>query len=244
MPTDENADKEIPDCESRPEDSLNASVGAANHADEACPFPLDGPVPSYIRRCVPDIARIAAACDEIPREREFCSAQHHTAVTGARPRTSGSDCRCMAALMKVNGLEAYALLDTGSTTVSVTHDFARVARLDVIQLENPVQLQLGTVGSRSMINFGTKTRLELGPVREDNAYLDVVNIDRYDMIIGTPFMRKHGLVLDFEKNALTVQGELVHTLTSGQEDLMLARKQATRPRAPAPDKGRVGHATD
>ena len=117
---------------------------------------------------------------------------------------SGSDCRCMAALVKVNGLEAYALLDTGSMTVSVTHDFARVAWLDVIQLENPVQLQLGTVGSCSMINFGTKTRLELGPVCKDDAYLDVVNIDQYDMIIGTPFMCKHGLVLDFEKNALTI----------------------------------------
>ena len=30
-----------------------------------------------------------------------------------------------------------------------------------------------------------KHLLELGPVRETGAYLDVVNIDRYDMIIGT-----------------------------------------------------------
>lgn len=163
-------------------------------------------------------------------------------MTGERPKTSGSDRCCMAALVNVNGLEAYTLLDTGSTTISVTHDFARVAKLDVIQLENPVQLQLGTVGSRSMINFGTKTRLELGPVRKDDAYLDVVNIDRYDMIIGTPFMRKHGLVLDFEKNTLTIRGEFVQTLTSGQEDLMLARKRASRARAPASNKGRVEHA--
>ncbi len=150
----------------------------------------------------------------------------------------------MAALIKVNGLEAYALLDSGSTTVSITHDFARVAKLKVTQLDNPVPLQLGTVGSRSMINFGTKTSLELGPVVEDDAYLDVVNIDRYDMIIGTPFMRKHGLVLDFCKDTLSVQGKPIPTLTSGQEDLMLAKKRALRARAPFNTAGQPARASN
>ena len=104
----------------------------------------------------------------------------------------------MAALVKVNGLEAYVLLDSGSTTMSITHDFARVAKLKVTQLENPVPLQLGMIGSRSMINFGTRAHLELSTITENDAYLDVVNIDRYDMIIGTPFMHKHRLVLDFK----------------------------------------------
>jgi hypothetical protein len=38
----------------------------------------------------------------------------------------------MAALVKVNGLKAYALLDIGSTTMSIIHDFAHVAKLKVI----------------------------------------------------------------------------------------------------------------
>ena len=108
--------------------------------------------------------------------------------------------------------------------MSITHDFARVAKLKVTQLENPVPLQLGTVGSRSMINFGTRAHLELGTITENDAYLDVVNIDRYDMIIGTPFMRKHGLVLDFKRNILSIQDNIVSTLTMGQEDLMLAKQ--------------------
>jgi len=138
----------------------------------------------------------------------------------------------MAALVKVNGLEAYALLDSGSTTISITHDFAQVAKLSVIQLDNPVLLQLGMVGSRSMINYGARTRLELGPITDNNAYLDVVNIDRYDMIIGTPFMRKHGLVLDFNQNTLSIRGTPLPTMSAGQEDLMLAKKRALRIRAP------------
>jgi predicted aspartyl protease len=46
----------------------------------------------------------------------------------------------MAVLIKVNGLEAYTLLDTGSTTVSITHNFTQVGKLKVIQLENLVPL--------------------------------------------------------------------------------------------------------
>lgn len=142
----------------------------------------------------------------------------------------------MAALVKVNSLEAYALLDSGSMTMLITHDFTQVAKLKVTQLENPVPLQLGMVGSHSMINFGTRTRLELGPIIENDAYLDVVNIDRYDMIIGTPFMRKHGLVLDFKRNILSVQDDVVGTLTMGQEDLMLAKRRIIYARNKPPTK--------
>ena len=171
-------------------------------------------------------ARIAAARDDTNemRECEFHAAQRRTNVNGERPPAQGRDHHCMAALVKVNGLEAYALLDLGSTTVSITHDFAQVAKLSVLQLVNPVPLQLGTVGSHSMINFGTKARLEVGSAIEDDAYLDVVNLDRYDMIIGIPFMRKHSLLLDFDRDILSCKGQQILTLTSGQEDLMLAKK--------------------
>jgi hypothetical protein len=177
------------------------------------------------------------------REREFRSAQRRNYERGERPRTSGDDRRCMAALVKVNGLEAYALLDTGSTTVSITNDFARVARIGVQQLDNPVTLQLGTVGSRSMINFGARARIELGPIMEANAYIDVVNIDRYDMIIGTPFMRRHKIVLDFSNDTLSAKGHAIQTMTAGQEDLMLAKKRASRSRTSTTVDGRGAHAS-
>ena len=109
-------------------------------------------------------------------------------------------------------------------TVSVTHDFVHVVELNIQQLENPVALQLGTVGSRSMINFGVRTNIEFGPISENNVYVDVININRYDMIISTPFMRKHWFILDFSNDTLSAQGHLVPTMSSGQEDLMLAKK--------------------
>jgi len=83
-----------------------------------------------------------------------------------------------------------------------------------------------------MINYGSRTCLELGPIIDSNTYLDVVNIDRYDMIIGTPFMCKHKLVLDFDHNTLSIRGTQLTMMTSGQEDLMLAKKCALQVRVP------------
>jgi hypothetical protein len=56
-------------------------------------------------------------------EREFQAVQRHNCVPGECPCTSGSDRCCMAALVKINSLEAYTLLDTGSMTILITHDF-------------------------------------------------------------------------------------------------------------------------
>ena len=237
----ENPDTDTPMWDGKT--SLKEGVGIAPRKSPARMFrPENFSGDSSHQRLSDDaVARLAAVRDDAitPREREFRAAQRRNFEVGERPRTFGSDRRCMAALIKVNGLQAYALLDSGSTTVSVTHDFARVAKLDIMQLENPVPLQLGTVGSRSMINFGTKTRLELGPVLEHDAYLDVVNIDRYDMIVGTPFMRKHGLVLNFADDTLNINGKVIETLTSSQEDLMLAKRRAQRARAPTTSGART-----
>jgi hypothetical protein len=122
---------------------------------------------------------ITAAHDDtnIPQEHKFQVAQCQSYMTGEHPLKSKCNRCCMAALIKVNGLEAYTLMDSGSTTISVTHDFACMAELDVMQLENPVALQLRMVGSCSMINFSTKTHIKLGPVIKNDVYLDVVNIN-------------------------------------------------------------------
>ena len=130
----------------------------------------------------------------------------------------------MAALIKVNNIQAYALLDSGSTAVSITHNFVRVAKLKLVPLAMPVTLQLGTVGSRAMINYSSLARVEFGLIIQD-VYMDIINIDWYNMIISTLFMREHELVLDFAKNSLLVKGQVILLLIIGQEDLMLAKKQ-------------------
>jgi hypothetical protein len=111
------------------EDSSAANEGNSAGDDSVgpqCPcWPYCEPTTLTPERVDEPLERLAAARDNItPQEREFRAAQRDNGASGERPRTAGSDRRCMAALVKVNGLEAYTLLDSGSTTVSVTHDFA------------------------------------------------------------------------------------------------------------------------
>ena len=127
-------------------------------------------------------------------------------------------------MMRVNGLEALVLLDSGSTGDSVSPDFVRVCQAQTFELENPATLQLGCVGSRSRINYGTRVPVSLGEFSAE-IYLDVVNLDRYDVVLGTPFMRRHGVQLGVRGAELTA-AEAVRALTGPSNG---RTAQVTRP---------------
>lgn len=149
--------------------------------------------------------RAMSAKPEDDKPRAYRSTMRKPEGTMNRPKRRSGDQICLAAYVSLNGVKAYALFDSGSTTDSVSPDFTRVAKLPVFELENPVTLQLGCVGSRSKINYGTKTELQFAGTRED-AYLDVVNIDKYDVILGTPFLKRHRISLNFDSNEIIVAG--------------------------------------
>jgi hypothetical protein len=133
--------------------------------------------------------------------------------------------------VKVGGLEAWALWDTGSSTTGVTPSFAAAAKLTVHPLDAPMNVQLGTTGSRSSITYGLHTQvITHGSV--SNEYLDVVNFDRYDMVIGVPFMRKHKVVVDIANEQVIINGKTIKALPVlvGDDDPRLRRYRA-EPRA-------------
>jgi hypothetical protein len=94
--------------------------------------------------------------------------------------------RCIETMITVNGLDAKALIDPGSNTDMISPDFARVAKLEVIELVEPIALQLAITGSRSRVNYGTRANIQFGPIKAHH-YLDISNVDGYDLILGTPF---------------------------------------------------------
>ncbi|KAF8219059.1 hypothetical protein L208DRAFT_1178417, partial [Tricholoma matsutake] len=109
----------------------------------------------------------------------------------------------------LHNLEAYVLLDSGCTSDSILPEFSMSANLKAHELEEPVPLQLGTVGSHLKINFGLFTNFQIGIVK-DTHYFDVVNIDRYNTILGTVFMRKH----DFECDEVLLLPEQINDLNN------------------------------
>jgi hypothetical protein len=95
-----------------------------------------------------------------------------------RPIRSKKETQTFVIMVKVNGQKAVALLDSGCTTDAVTPELTRITGLKIYELKEQVPLQLGTRGSQSKINYGTKACIKYGPI-EVNQYFDIVNIDRY-----------------------------------------------------------------
>lgn len=147
--------------------------------------------------------------------------------SGPRPHYPSADTYCLSGYVTINGLEALTLFDSGSTSLSLTNDFARVARVPLVTLTNPVRIQLGCVGSRSSINFGANVHLEYGPIDEE-IYVDIVNIERYDMILGVPWLYRHGISLDFEHRSLLYRGEPMLLLSPGEETRAVSQRTIRR----------------
>ncbi|KAF7372409.1 Transposon Tf2-12 polyprotein [Mycena venus] len=143
-----------------------------------------------------------------------------------------SSMACLSAMLSVGASTAYMLFDSGSNTDSITPEYAHATGLPRIRLEEQVVLQLGCVGSRSKISYGTRAPINFGGIK-GYLYLDQVNLDRYDGIIGTPFMNKHGVILDFAKREIRFpNGRVIPALTTLEEASILLRRQDPPSRTP------------
>jgi hypothetical protein len=99
----------------------------------------------------------------------------------------------------IGEIKAHVLLDCGSTLDMISANFAASSKLDMFQLKKPVKLQMATSGSKSTINFGARAEVKIGEFRQKR-YFDVVNLDRYDAILGTPFLTENEVLLNFAGN--------------------------------------------
>ncbi|KAJ7817785.1 hypothetical protein B0H13DRAFT_1662393 [Mycena leptocephala] len=133
---------------------------------------------------------------------------------------------CLSALILINGTEAYALIDSGSTTNSMTPEYANATKAPRITLSEQVTLQLGCVGSRSRTNYGTRVPVDFGGIR-GHVYFDQVNLDRYDCIIGTPFLNRHGIILDFGRRELRFpNGHTIQAIPVAEEATIIRKREA------------------
>ncbi|KAF8596778.1 hypothetical protein BDV93DRAFT_454272 [Ceratobasidium sp. AG-I] len=103
---------------------------------------------------------------------------------------------------KVGSTLAHILFDSGSGTDMISPAFVHVAQITPIKLEQPIGLQLATIGRGGKVNFGVNANVEIGPVITGH-YFDVVDIEKYDIIIGMPFMRRFGMRLRFQNYQYT-----------------------------------------
>ncbi|KAG6859059.1 hypothetical protein C0995_011942 [Termitomyces sp. Mi166 len=77
-----------------------------------------------------------------------------------RPQYTPQEKECLVTYVEVNGYPAWTLWDSGSTTMGITPQFAHVNAIHVHELSEHLMLQLGTVGSRGMVQFGEEVKIK------------------------------------------------------------------------------------
>jgi Retroviral aspartyl protease len=144
-----------------------------------------------------------------------------------RPTRKPEEIQCLTAYVNINGVEAYTLFDSGSTTDALSPDFTRVANLPLYVLETPMTLKLGCVGSKSKINYGTKAKTTFAH-NTTVTYYDVANIDKYDAILGLPYMNANGIVLDIPAQRIRRGTIAIPPVPRGEERVDPRRQRGLR----------------
>ena len=90
----------------------------------------------------------------------------------------------------------------------ISPNFIRVAKIEPFPLDKPIGIQLAVTGSKSAINYGANATIKYEG-KELKEYFNIINIDYYDAILGTPFIRKHEVIIDFINNCLRVNDKIV-----------------------------------
>jgi len=99
--------------------------------------------------------------------------------------------------------------------------------MKIHSLDVPMGIQLGCKGSKSKIVFGTSGPVQYGSIIGTH-YFDVVNIDRFDVIIGMGFMRKFSITVEPEHDSILISGIPTPTLSEREETVELAHRHLLR----------------
>jgi hypothetical protein len=147
-------------------------------------------------------------------------------------RGDHKDRQPLTVLMEISGHKALTLMDSGCTIEALSPALVQITGGKIHQLTDQHSLQLGTVGSRAKFNYGAIMQTTYAGICED-VYYDIINIDRYDAIVGTRFMRKHGIQLDFKKGRVLVKGKPGPTLSIGEDHAEFTRRSSMKHEAQA-----------
>ena len=144
----------------------------------------------------------------------------------------------------VNGHPARALLDSGSLGDFMSSTLADQLGVVKESLSTPLALQLAVQGSRSKVNYATTAQFQYQDINEKRTF-DIINLNNYDLILGTPFMHQHQVCVGFNPARIVVGSDeslplkmgndtklMVNTMSIEDQRIEEAREELRRYAAP------------
>ena len=133
----------------------------------------------------------------------------------------------LAALVKINCIKAYMCWDTSSELDAISPDFTWATGIKPKPKESTLMIHLGTRGSSASTSYKITPKLDLGNTRIDHM-LNVVNLNRWDLLLGNPFCNQYGVVLNY-KNCTICFGNTVINVLSCEEEATACRGKRKLP---------------
>jgi Retroviral aspartyl protease len=106
-------------------------------------------------------------------------------------------------VVHINGQPACMLVNTGSLADFMSLNLAEQLRVKKIPLEKPLTIQLAVQGSRSKVNYGVMARLQYQEIDHER-YFNVINLQNYDLILGTPFLYQHKVMVGLNSPRIVI----------------------------------------
>ena len=122
--------------------------------------------------------------------------------------------------MEVNGHPVRALLDSGSLGDFISSMLVDQLSITRESLSLPLSLHLAVQGSRSKVNARATITLKYQSIDETRT-LDVINLNSYDLILGTPWMWQHQVCLGFNPACVVVGSDTALSLRAGSDTKLM-----------------------
>ena len=116
--------------------------------------------------------------------------------------------------VSIDSHPARALVDLGSLGDFVSSTLVDQLKLKHTLLDKAVGLQLAVQGSRSRINSVVSMRLTYQNIDEAH-HFDVVNLNEYDVILGTPWMYQHQVCIGLNPARIVIGSNKPTPITPG-----------------------------
>jgi hypothetical protein len=146
--------------------------------------------------------------------------------------------------IEINDHPVRALLDSGSLGDFISSTLVDQLSVTRETLASPLSLHLAVQGSRSKVNSRATVRLKYQEIDESRTF-DVINLNNYDVILGTPWMYQHKICLGFNPARIVIGSEnaiplkaspdmklMVSMLDPGDRLVEAAREELRRYAAP------------
>jgi hypothetical protein len=123
---------------------------------------------------------------------------------------------CPTAVLKVNGVDTFICFDSGSELDAISPDFAWAVGIKPTAKDASIKICLATKGSTSTTSYKVEVNIDLGEATLEHP-LEVLNLDCWDIILGSYFCDHYNVRIDYEKKVIHIGDITIKTLLKDEE---------------------------